>query len=293
MAFPNVNFHKLKIVAAVAAMYRHVFREVDTPNADPTKKDLNIVLDAVTLEEYLAAIPDKIRRNAVLGIDIVMTVSPEAEFLRYPDRVNDWAIDSYAWLIKTFGQGNIKFCVLHLDETTPHIHALILPLREGRLSARSFIGGPRSRLSELQTSYADAVQHYELERGIRGSRARHEDIKRFYGRLAQGLPDKIPAREPGELAEAYFERNAEYFKTLDAHAVCYRDAATKISNLQQAIQRMKPDIERTVSLVEEMLGMGFAREEMVRVLQKTDEAMRQKMMRTIMEEHDREMPSED
>ena len=61
---------------------------------------------------------------------------------------------------------------------------------DGRLSAKEFIGGPQ-RLSKMQT---DFHQHggdkFGLSRGVVGSRARHQEVRRFYAGL--NAPLKLP-----------------------------------------------------------------------------------------------------
>src|SRR5207302_3664751 len=89
------------------------------------------------------------------------------------------------WLRETFGEANLVAGVLHRDELSTHLQALVVPIDErGRLNARHFIGGDRHRLSELQDSYAERMAALGLERGVRGSVATHEEVKQWY---AQGM----------------------------------------------------------------------------------------------------------
>ncbi|MBD2134278.1 plasmid recombination protein [Sphaerospermopsis sp. FACHB-1094] len=75
---------------------------------------------------------------------------------------------------------------LHLDEVTPHIHAYFVPLDEnGQLRCNHFFDG-RQKMRDFQESYFAAVQHLGLERGIRGSVAKHQDIKDFYRIVEEG-----------------------------------------------------------------------------------------------------------
>ena len=46
-------------------------------------------------------------------------------------RIDEWCDDSMQWLHKTFGKENTVSAVLHMDETTPHIHATIVPIVMG------------------------------------------------------------------------------------------------------------------------------------------------------------------
>ena len=59
---------------------------------------------------------------------------------------------------------------VHLDERSPHLHAVVVPLHEGRLNARHFFGGAK-KLEALQDEFASLMQPLGLVRGVRGSDA--------------------------------------------------------------------------------------------------------------------------
>ena len=42
--------------------------------------------------------------------------------------IEQWAKDVYDWCAKRYGQENIIGFQVHLDESSPHIHALIVPV---------------------------------------------------------------------------------------------------------------------------------------------------------------------
>ena len=42
--------------------------------------------------------------------------------------VEQWALDVYNWCCRRYGKENIIGFQVHLDETSPHIHALIIPI---------------------------------------------------------------------------------------------------------------------------------------------------------------------
>nr|WP_228705066.1 plasmid recombination protein [Klebsiella michiganensis] len=59
------------------------------------------------------------------------------------------------------------------------------------MSAKEFIGN-RTKMSNDQSSYAEAVKHLGLVRGIEGSKATHKRIKAHYNALGQQIP--VPPR---------------------------------------------------------------------------------------------------
>ncbi|WCF14008.1 plasmid recombination protein (plasmid) [Edwardsiella piscicida] len=73
--------------------------------------------------------------------------------------------------------------------------AFVVPItKDGRLSAKEFIGN-RTKMSNDQSSYAEAVKHLGLVRGIEGSKATHKRIKAHYNALGQQIPVPPEIRE--------------------------------------------------------------------------------------------------
>ena len=96
-----------------------------------------------------------------------------------PQRLEDFQKSVHQWLEEKYGDRIVR-AELHLDEATPHIHAYLVPLDErGKLNCRGLFGG-REKLSKFQDSYAEALASLGLERGIKGSRAKHTSVKQYY-----------------------------------------------------------------------------------------------------------------
>lgn len=121
---------------------------------------------------------DNIRSNAVYAVEFVMTASPtyfrdsgqgwgeynEEKLMAYLRRAVDWS--------KEYFGSNLVSSTLHLDQATPHVHALVIPLMDGRLNCRELYG-LRQRLKQLQLSYANAMEAIGLERGMPEVGAQH------------------------------------------------------------------------------------------------------------------------
>ena len=202
---------KVKTMGHVAGLGLHVERERETRNADEARRAQNERLAgtgdwSADVARRLADAPT-IRTNAVLAIEHVMTASPEFFAAGDERRVAAWRDASMAWLRETYGERNVVAAVLHRDELTPHIQALVVPIDDhGRLNARGFIGGERGRLSALQDSYHDAVGRLGLERGVRGSVAEHQTVRAFYAALKEGpriareeIAQAVRVEEPGHV----------------------------------------------------------------------------------------------
>lgn len=196
--FAIYRHDKLKSMGQVHASAQHMTRMRPTPNADPARNDQNRILiggdDPAT--DVAALVPaldakgadgQRLRRsNSVLAIEVLLTASPEWWADATPDQQQDWLDRSTEWLVQEYGRENIAHLRLHADERTPHLTGYIVPLdpESGGLNARRWIGGPR-RCAEQQTAYAAAVEPLGLRRGVEGSTAEHEGVKRFYGDLAK------------------------------------------------------------------------------------------------------------
>jgi hypothetical protein len=95
------------------------------------------------------------------------------------------------------------------------MHAFVVPIDEnGHLNAKRFTDGRRA-MSELQSSYADAVSDLGLERGLAGSSAKHKDIRKLYAGLNNAI-DGLPEVQMNETAEQYKNRVLEEMKTIYA-----------------------------------------------------------------------------
>lgn len=181
--FAILRVQKLKSAISVHRSLKHAFREQETPNADPAKAAQNVHLGARSSAEAMSAfrsrLPEKRRKDAVLAIEYLVTASPEAMSKLTP---LDYFNDALVWLKNRHGASNVVYSGLHYDEKTPHMYAYVVPLDEssGRLNARKWLGGATA-LSAMQSDFAVHVgARHGLERGIKGSKAKHERVQRHY-----------------------------------------------------------------------------------------------------------------
>lgn len=187
--FAICRIKKLKSRANISGMSSHVDRSRETLNADPNIKNIVNHGSGNQLQDYdkrmaELAIP-KIRKNAVLAVDFMMTASPE--FFKDQDgkidnqKTGDFVNRTKTWLKEKFGDNYVASTV-HIDEKTPHIHALIIPEKDGKLNARHYFGG-KEKMQKLQDDFHHAVEDLGLERGQKGSKAKHESIQKYYSKI--------------------------------------------------------------------------------------------------------------
>lgn len=169
---------KLKSFEEILLCKKHHYREKDTPNADPSRTGQNIAIirpeDVIRDWERLVG-EQKIRKNAVLAVEILISASPE--FFDSQEKTQKW-VERVKEVIQKYFPTSIS-AVVHMDETTPHAHVLFVPLHESRLNAKHFFGGPE-KLKHWQTVIAKEFEDLGLQRGLEGSKAKHVDVKQFY-----------------------------------------------------------------------------------------------------------------
>lgn len=216
MAYCIMRTRKLKTDGNVAASVKHALRTRETPNADPDKTPDNYRWpedERAAMARYRDLLPQKVRKNGVRAVEIMMTASPEAyktmdaeAYLRACDE----------WARQTFGASNVVQTVHHYDESTPHTSIIVVPIDpKGHLNARHYLGG-RDKLRALQDSFAEAVgKPYGLERGVRGSRAKHRTIRAYYGSaMAIEASLQPPKRRLMETDDQYRDRYREQIQPL-------------------------------------------------------------------------------
>lgn len=185
MSYGILRVQKVK-AAAVHAMQYHNDRlpgEHSNKDIDPSRTPLNRewVAHGRYEDEVSGRIAAgrtstrKVRKDAVVLGEGVMTASPEFFDGASDADVRAWAEDCFRFAQERFGAGNLVHFTLHMDEKTPHIHFGFVPLKDGALSWKKLIGG-RVDLVRMQDLYHERVgKRWGLERGERGSGARHRD----------------------------------------------------------------------------------------------------------------------
>jgi hypothetical protein len=240
---PKVVFRvaKLKSFGEIAAAGSHNLRTRPTPNAAPGGKFVQVVaLDEPAHLAVQKKIGDqKIRSNAVLAVEAIISASPEYFRPDDPSRAGHWEkdrLDAWRAAVEPWISENFPHAVsvvLHLDEATPHYQVIDVPLDDkGKLNCRAKFGGT---LDEWQTRAAAPVAHLGIERGIEGSAAKHERVKAYYGTVNAPAPE-VPAVKTPKPVPLPPRTVAESLPFTTANAE--RDAA-EAAQQQQLDQRNK------------------------------------------------------
>jgi hypothetical protein len=110
----------------------------------------DVVAKALQLMERIGTSPDKMRRDYCQAVEIVFSLPAETAI-----DTHRYFTDCFTWCCLRFGNENILSADVHLDESTPHCHALIAPIQSGR-----WVGGKvidRTNTKALQVSFAQQV----------------------------------------------------------------------------------------------------------------------------------------
>lgn len=217
MGYISIQINKAKGSADTGAS-DHIERKTIPKNADPTRTHLNRELvefpdgvsdrtEAISHRIRTAGIKRKITPDQVRAIRIVLSGTHE-DMMKIQDegRLDEWCDDNLQWLQRTFGKENTVSAVLHMDEHTPHIHATVVPIVTGerRKAKKKQTEGKRSYRKKANTvrlcaddvltreklvayhdSYAKVMEKYDLQRGVRGSEARHTTTAQYYRDLVR------------------------------------------------------------------------------------------------------------
>ena len=116
-----------------------------------------------------------------------------------------------------YGKENVVSAVVHLDESTPHLHFNLMPVTDGRLCAKVLFD--RTALRDLQTDFYEAVgKKYGLERGKEGSTAKHLDTVAYKtkkmtevaeSKIREAEEAQAAAKPVKELLESYESAKSE------------------------------------------------------------------------------------
>ena len=106
--------------------------------------------------------------------------------------IKNWANTCMEFVYEDLGykKEQILHAIVHLDEETPHLHCVVIPLikkfdkrtntERYTISKKQYIKD-KNHLSELQDKYHTRLVNkgYDLERGIKGSDTKHQKVKEF------------------------------------------------------------------------------------------------------------------
>lgn len=149
-------------IVRVAA--KHNLREIQAEigadgHIDHTRIGLNRTIAGAASSAEVAAYAEhllseaaigKLRKDAVRAVEIVVSL-PSATTING----DAFFSDTLAW-VRQFFHVPVLSAVVHLDESAPHCHILLLPLVNGRMAGSDLVGN-RKRLQDMQADFFEQV----------------------------------------------------------------------------------------------------------------------------------------
>ena len=184
------------------------YKSTKNPQIDKSRTHLNY--HTLPYEKkYLAFIDERIKELAPkrkIKDDAVLITSfilgSDKEFFDWisPETQKQFFDDCTEFFAERYGKENVTSAVVHLDESTPHLHFNLMPVTGGRLCAKELFD--RAALRELQTDFYEVVgKKYGLKRGKEGSTAKHLDTVAFKTKkMTEAAEEKIREAEEAQTA---------------------------------------------------------------------------------------------
>lgn len=188
--------------------------------------------------------------------------------LQNEGKIDDWCQSNIDWLHDTFGKDNVVSAILHLDEKTTVVPIVSGERRKAKQEEnngkKKYRKKPKDtvrlcvddvmtcdNLERFQDTYAEKMQKYGLERGIKGSDARHISTPQYYRELFvqnEDLKENIEylQEEKQEVYEKvrdiYDRKDEAREKFLNMHEYTQQKEA-EVSKLEARIEQLKQNYE--------------------------------------------------
>ncbi|QTO19907.1 plasmid recombination protein [Burkholderia seminalis] len=164
MSSAYVALKKLVGAGIVLTAARHNLREIAAEigpagHIDANRMHLNRIIDGPQTAVEVASLAEetmraagvrKLRKDAVRAVEALVSLSADS----HVDVMSVFS-DALEWLRGHF-EVPVLSAVAHLDESAPHAHVLLLPLRDGRMIGSDLVGN-RAQLLALQRGFAEDV----------------------------------------------------------------------------------------------------------------------------------------
>lgn len=213
MSHQHVQFlrvKKLKGAGIVKAAARHNLREIAAElgadsHINPSRTNLNQVIvggnnsdDIAATAKRLMAEADieKPRKDAVMAVELVFSLSPSTSI-----DTAQFFDDCITW-VRDYFDVPILSATAHYDEGAPHMHAILLPIIDGRMNGGRLVGNKTRLWQMLDNFHEQVTKHYSLTR--QSSQKRHSATIRE--QAAQSLWNELK-RRPELLNEPNFKHD--------------------------------------------------------------------------------------
>ena len=197
MSYMVARMQKMK-AGNLGGAYKHnerVFETHSNKDIDPSRSPLNYELTdrdhSVSYEKQIKDYVNEnkisnraIRKDAVLCDEWIIT-SDKSFFEKLSEgETREFFETAKNYFAENYGEDNIAYASVHLDESTPHMHMGVVPFQDGKLSSKAMFD--KEELKKIQEDLPKYMneQGFELERGARNSEAKHLTVAEFKQEIA-------------------------------------------------------------------------------------------------------------
>lgn len=266
MSYAIMRIQKIKTKQALAEREKHNTRRKTVLSADGSN---NISIEGHKgLTRRLEALEKQVdknnarktRKDAIKAIEVLFT-SDKAFF----NRVNheQYFLECKKWLEETFETEELYQYSIHLDEETPHMHAIISTLHEGKFNY-AYYADNREKLRALQDSFFAKVEHLGLERGqkVELTKATYQANKNWNKNVSKAR-NFAEALEPSQQLEYAIKgiMFTNQMEKMNAENMGLRaelqESKEKYENLKEGVyNKLKGDYKSRISLIEKIENDG-------------------------------------
>lgn len=203
------------------------YKSARNPQIDKSKTSLNY--HTVPYEKkYLSFIDERIKqlspKRKIKDDAVLITSFILGSDKKFFDRITaeqqkQFFADCTNFFSERYGKENVVSAVVHLDESTPHLHFNLMPVTDGRLCAKELFD--RAALRELQTDFYEVVgKKYGLKRGKEGSTAKHLDTVAFKAKkMTEAAEEKIREAEEAQTAAKSVKELLESYESAKSEKI--------------------------------------------------------------------------
>jgi len=258
MSYLVLHMDKFK-KEAVRGIQSHNNREREShsnPDINYERSSHNYDLHEPVAVNYSEAIQNRIddlllvkavRKDAVQMCGLIVSSDREFFWKIGPEETRRFFEESKSFLTEFVGAENVISAMVHMDEKTPHMHFLHVPVTpDGRLNAKNIY--TRESLKKLQTELPKYLQSrgFDLQRGVEqepGSAKKHLNTREFKQQKEALHNLENEAREitrdalklVGEMGEAK-KKEAELLERLQSYEQQAQDAEKTLSEQHEIPQ---------------------------------------------------------
>ena len=229
MSYCIMRFEKRK-ANNITGMQIHNDRATENHSNEDINKELShLNYDLIECPSYKKKINEELekrykvnkslRKDATLGVEVIFTSDKEFFNKLTPEQERLYFEKSLEFLKEFAGEKNVISATVHKDETTPHLHAVFMPLTDdGRLNYKDFIN-TKYDLINLQDRYHEKMREYfpELERGkaSKETKKKHLSVEQFkLNQLEKNLEKLQNEKKETEIQIQNVEKQIKDFYTV-------------------------------------------------------------------------------